>query len=185
MLRIVMTFGLISGAVIAGVTAVMLPLCLNGTIRFENSQLLGYSTMVLSFLAVFFGIRTYRQDVLGGAMTFGQAFKVGILITLVSCAIYVIGWEIVYWGFIPDFGDTYAAHVLERMKADGATAEKIAAETKKMSEFRKLYRNPFFNVGITFLEIFPVGLVVTLVSAGILRRKAPPEAPSTETPSVA
>lgn len=174
MLRTVVIFGLISGAVIAGLTAVMLPLCLNGTIRFENSQLLGYSTMLLSFLAVFFGIRTYRQDALGGAITFGKAFQVGILITLVSCAVYVIGWEIVYWGFLPDFGDTYAAHVLERLKTSGASAEKLAAETKKMDEFRQLYRNPLFNVGITFLEIFPVGLVVTLVSAAILRRKAPP-----------
>lgn len=180
MRRIVLTFGLISGAVIAGATAVMLPLCLNGTIRFENSQLLGYSTMVLSFLAVFFGIRTYRQEVLGGAITFGKAFQVGILITLVSCAVYVVGWEIVYWGFLPDFGDTYAAHVLERMRAEGASAEALAAETRKMDHFRELYRNPFFNVGITFLEIFPVGLVVTLVSAGILRRKAPPAAPAAE-----
>ena len=87
MLRIVVTFGLISGAVIAGLTAVMLPLCLDGTIRFENSQLLGYSTMVLSFLAIFFGIRTYRQNVLGGTITFGRAFKFGILITHVSCAV--------------------------------------------------------------------------------------------------
>mgnify|MGYP000846788384 CR=1 FL=1 len=176
MLRTVVIFGLISGAVIAGLTAVMLPLCLNGTIRFENSQLLGYSTMLLSFLAVFFGIRTYREDALGGTISFGKAFQVGILITLVSCAVYVIGWEIVYWGFLPDFGDTYAAHVLERLQASGASAEKIAEETRKMDQFRQLYRNPFYNVGITFLEIFPVGLVVTLVSAAILRRKAPPAA---------
>ncbi|MBK6405757.1 MAG: DUF4199 domain-containing protein [Holophagales bacterium] len=185
MLRIVLTFGLISGAAVAGLTAVMLPMCLNGTIAFENSQLVGYSTMVLSFLAIFFGIRTYRQNVGGGAITFGRAFKVGILITLVTCAVYVIGWEIVYWGFIPDFGDTYAAHVLEKLRAEGASAEKLAAETKKMASFQELYRNPFFNVGMTFLEIFPVGLVVTLVSAGILRRKAPSPAPPLETPAAA
>ena len=87
--------------------------------------------MVLSFLAIFFGIRTYRQNVGGGAITFGRAFKVGILITLVTCAIYVIGWEIVYWGFIPDFGDTYAAHVLEKLRAEGASAERLAAENEE------------------------------------------------------
>lgn len=171
MKRIVLTFGLVSGGILAALTAVMLPLCMNGTIRFESSELLGYSMMVLAFLAVFFGVRTYRENVQGGSITFGRAFRVGILITLVTCAVYVIGWEIVYWGFLPDFGDTYAAHVLEKLKAEGASPEKLAVETAKMDSFRKMYRNPFFNVGMTFLEVFPVGLVVTLVSAGILRRK--------------
>lgn len=184
MRKIVLTFGLLSGGVLAGLTAVMLPLCMNGTIRFESSELLGYSAMVLSFLAVFFGVRTYREQVLGGSITFGRAFRVGLLITLVTCAIYVVGWEIVYWGFLPDFGDTYAAHVLENLKAEGASPERLAAETEKMRTFRELYRNPFFNVGITFLEVFPVGLVVTLVSAGILRRKAVPGA-SPGTPAAA
>jgi hypothetical protein len=184
MLRTVLIFGLISGAILAGITAVTLPLCMNGTIAFENSEVLGYTVMVLSFLAVFFGIRSYRQNVLYGAITFGRAFRVGISITLVTCAIYVIGWEIVYWGFIPDFGDTYSAHVLEKMRTDGASAAKIAAETKKLESFRVLYKNPFFNVGMTFLEVFPVGLLVSLVSAGILRRKAPSPARPAESPAV-
>jgi hypothetical protein len=174
--RTVLTFGLISGGILAALTAILLPLCFNGTIDFENSEWIGYSAMVLSFLAVFLGIRSYREKS-GGAITFGRAFKVGILITLITCAVYVVGWEIVYWGFIPDFGDKYAALTLDRMRKNGAPAEEIAATEKQMESFKQWYKNPFLNVGITFLEVFPMGLLVTLISAGILRKKPQDGAP--------
>jgi hypothetical protein len=171
MKNIVITFGLISGGVLAAMTAIMIPLLMNGTIDFSNGELIGYSTMVLSFLAIFFGIRTYREKNGGGAITFGRAFKVGILITLISCAVYVLGWEIVYWNFVPDFADKYAALTLEKMRADGATPAEIAAETKKMAQFKEWYTKPLFNVLVTFGEVFPLGLLMTLISAAILRKK--------------
>jgi hypothetical protein len=173
MKKTVLTYGLISGGILAALTAIMVPACINGGIHPTNSQLLGYTMMVLAFIAVFLGIRSYRERNNGGVITFGKAFKVGILITLVTCAMYVIGWEIVYWGFLPDFGDKYAAYTLEAMRADGATPAAIAEARANMEKFKELYKNPFFNVGITFLEVFPVGLIVTLVSAAILRKKAP------------
>jgi hypothetical protein len=150
-------------------TAIMVPLCMNGTMDFSNSELIGYTSMVLAFISVFLGIRSYREKA-GGSITVGRAFKVGILITLVTCAVYVIGWEIVYWGFIPDFGDKYAALTLDNLRKEGATPQKIAAAEKQMASFKEWYRNPILNVGVTFLEIFPGGLIVTLVSAAILRR---------------
>jgi hypothetical protein len=173
MKKTVLTFGLISGGVLSAITAIMMPLCLNGTIPSENMELMGYATMALAFFAVFFGIRSYREQHNGGTITFGKAFKVGILITLITCAVYVIAWEIVYWGFIPDFGDKFAAITLEKLKAGGATPEAMTKAEAEMARFKELYKNPLFNVGITFMEIFPVGLIVTLVSAAILRRKAP------------
>jgi hypothetical protein len=178
MKKIVLTFGLMSGAIIAGMTAVTLPLCMNGTIPMESGQVIGYSVMVLSFLSIFFAIRSYRDKEAGGTITFGRAFKVGILVTLVGCAVYVISWEIVYYNFLPDFAETYSAHMLERLRASGASAATLAAEEVKMARFRELYKNPFFNVGMTFLEIFPVGLIVTLVSAAILRKKPGAGSPS-------
>jgi hypothetical protein len=171
--RTVLTFGVISGAILATMTAVMMPLCMNGTISMRNSELLGYTTMALAYIAVFFGIRSYRERNNGGTITFGKAFQVGILITLVTCAVYVIGWEIVYWGFMPDFGDKYAAFTLENMKTGGATPAALAKAQAEMARFKELYRNPLFNIGMTFLEVFPVGLIVTLVSAAILRKKTP------------
>jgi hypothetical protein len=170
-MKIVLKYGLLSGFVLAGLVAVLLPVFLNRGIDMKYGEAIGYTAMVLSYLVVFFGIRSYREEVGGGAITFGKAFQVGILMTLITSAIYVIAWQIVYHNFVPDFADTYAQHVLDRMRESGATAEALAAEEKKMADFKRLYQNVFFNVGITFLEVFPVGLIVTLVSAGILRKK--------------
>jgi hypothetical protein len=171
MKRTVLIFGLISGCTLAGMMGISMPLLMNGMIDWSSGQLVGYTSMVVAFLAVFFGIRSYREKS-GGSITFGKAFQVGILITLITSAIYVIGWEIVYWGFMPDFGDRYAAKTLENLHKDGASPERIAETEKKMASFKEWYRNPFLNAGITFLEIFPVGLIVTLVSAAILRKNA-------------
>jgi Protein of unknown function (DUF4199) len=172
MKKTVLKYGAISGAVVGVLAGILTPLCLNGNVDPSNMQVFGYTMMVLAFIAVFLGIRSYREQQ-GGTITFGRAFKVGILITLMACAVYVIGWEIVYWGFMPDFGDKYAAYTLQKMEAEGATPAAIAEARIKMAEFVKLYRNPFFNVGMTFMEIFPVGLIMTLISAAILRKKAP------------
>lgn len=179
MKKIVLVFGLISGGILAAMTAIFLPLSMSGVIDFDQQEIIGYSSMVLAFLLVFFGIRSYRENLGGGAISFGKAFRVGILITLVTCVVYVVAWEIVYYGFIPDFGDRYAAYTIEKMRNEGATVAAIAEMERKTARFRELYKNPLFNVGITFMEVFPVGLIVTLVSAAILRRKRSPGAPST------
>jgi hypothetical protein len=170
MQSIVLKHGLIAGGILIVAFAVTLPLGL-------HSEVIGYTSMVLAFLLVFFGIRAYREEI-GGAIGFGKAFQVGILITLVICAIYVVSWEIVYWGFMPDFLDKYNAHALAKLRASGATEAAIREAQAKMAQLAKLYANPLFNAGITFMEIFPVGLIVTLVSAAILRRKQAPGAPA-------
>jgi hypothetical protein len=167
MKTIVLRYGLGAGLLLGGMAAVMIPWCMNG----NGSEVVGYSAMVLAFLLVFFGIRSYRNGAGGGAITFGKAFQVGILITLVTCAVYVVAWEIVYWGFIPDFAETYSRNVLDQLRESGATAEAVAAKRAEMEQFQVWYKNPLFNVAITFMEIFPVGLIMTLVSAAILRRR--------------
>jgi Protein of unknown function (DUF4199) len=178
MKKIVLTFGPICGGILAAMTALMVPMCINGAGSFDNAEIVGYTVMVLAFVLVFFGIRSYRENLGGGTITFGTAFKVGLLVTLVASAAYVITWEIVYYNFFPDFADKYAAHMLQKMQARGESAQAIEKATQEMARFKVLYKNPFFNAGMTFLEVFPVGLVVTLVSAAILRRKTPPATPS-------
>jgi hypothetical protein len=178
MQKIVLRFGLASGAILLAMSAVLMPLCMNGTIDFENSELLGYSAMVLSFLLVFFGVRSYRDTVAGGEIGFGRAFKVGILISLVTCAMYVIAWEIAYFNFFPDFLDQFTVRVLAKMRADGESEAAIRKTTEQMAFMAKYYKNPLFNSAITFMEVFPVGLIVTLVSAAILRRKPRQGAPA-------
>ena len=169
----VLTFGLICGAILGGMTAIMVPLCMNGTTSFDNAEIFGYTIQVLAFLLVFFAVRSYRENVGAGAITFGKAFQVGILVTLVASAVYVVSWEIIYFNFIPDFGDKYAAHMLEKMKSSGKSAEALAKATQEMAKFKEMYKNPLINAGMTLMEVLPMGLLVTLVSAAILRRKAP------------
>lgn len=178
MQKIVLRFGLASGAILVTMALIMVPLCLRGTLDFDHSEILGYSSMVLSFLLVFFGIRSYRDTVAGGAIGFGKAFQVGILITLITCAMYVLAWEIAYFNFFPNFLDQYSAHVLARMRSTGASEAAIRETTAKMADLAKHYTNPFYNSAITFMEVFPVGLIMTLISAAILRRKPPQDAPA-------
>ncbi|HWW63005.1 MAG TPA: DUF4199 domain-containing protein, partial [Thermoanaerobaculia bacterium] len=179
MKKIVLTFGLISGAIVASLGAILMPLCMNGTIDYEKSEIIGYTTMFFAFLLVFFGIRSYRDNVRGGAITFGKAFQVGILMTLITCTVYVVSWEIVYFNFMPDFVEKYSAYMIARKQAGGASDVEIAKTVQEMADFKRLYANPLFNVGMTFMEIFPVGLLMTLLSAAILRRKPVAPAPAT------
>ncbi|HEX6650146.1 MAG TPA: DUF4199 domain-containing protein [Pyrinomonadaceae bacterium] len=169
MKRIVLTFGLISGAVISLMMVSTIPFI--DRIGFDRGMVIGYTTMVLSFLFVFFGIRSYRENVGGGQITFGRALGVGLLIMLICCICYVITWEIIYFNFLPDFADKYAAHMIESARASGASAAEIAKQVDEMNRFKSLYSNIFFNVAMTFLEPLPVGLIMTFISALILRRR--------------
>lgn len=183
MRKIVLRFGLASGAILVVVSSVMLPLCMTGVINFDHSEVLGYTAMVLSFLMVFFGVRSYRESVGGGAIGFGKAFQVGLLISLVTCAMYVVSWEIAYFKFFPNFLDQYTAHVLAKLHSSGASETAIREKTAELADLAKHYGNPLYNSAITFMEVFPVGLIVTLVSAAILRRKPREDAPASAVPA--
>ncbi len=172
MKKVVIVFGLISGVISSAMMFLTLPFMNSGAINSKNGEIIGYTAIFLSFLLVFFGIRSYRENN-GGSITFGRAFATGILITLISCVFYVGSWEIIYFKFMPDFGDKYAARTIDTMREKGATEAAIAAKTKEMETFKKMYR----NAAITFIEPFPVGLIVTLLSAAILRKRTPTPAP--------
>ena len=169
MRKIVLTFGLIAGAFLSAMMLITLPF--HDEIGFDNSLIVGYTTMVLAFLMVFFGVRSYRDNVAGGSVTFGRAFIVGLMITAVASVCYVATWELVYSKLAPDYLDKYAAYSLEKARKSGATDAQIAAKTKEMAEFKEMYKNPVINIAFTFLEPLPVGLLFTLVAAGVLSRK--------------
>jgi hypothetical protein len=169
MKKTVLIFGLISGAITAGGMLATLPLA--DAIGFEKGEVLGYTLIVLSALMVYFGVRSYRENVGGGRLTFGRGFAVGILISLLSSACYVATWEVVYYKLMPGFADKYAAHMVEHAKATGASQQKIDETEQKAKQFKQMYDKPLINIALTFMEVFPIGLVVTLVSAGILRKK--------------
>ena len=171
MKKTVLTFGLISGVVASLMMLLTVPFM--DRIGFEHGQLFGYTAIVLSFLLVFFGVRSYRENVAGGVLSFGRGFTVGLLITLISCAFYVATWQVIYFKLAPDFMDKYQAYAVEKARASGAGEPEIQETVRQMQSFKKLYANPFFNAAVTFLEPFPVGLLVTLISAAVLRRREP------------
>src|SRR5688572_3357466 len=148
MKKIVLTFGLISGAILAAMMLVTFPF--HEQMGFDNAEMIGYTTIVLAFLLVFFGVRSYRDNVAGGHVTFWRALQVGILITLVSSACYVATWQLVYYKLAPDFSEKYAAHYLEKQRQSGATTAELEATAQQIETFRTWYRNPLVNVAITF-----------------------------------
>ena len=142
------------------------------TIGFDRGIFFGYTAIVISFLFVYFGIRSYRDNVLGGRITFGKGFQAGILITLISCVFYVGAWLVMYYTFIPDFVDKYAAYVVEDKRASGASQAEIdEMRCKQGEDMKEMLENPLMNAAVTFTEPFPVGLLVTLISAAVLRKQ--------------
>ena len=169
MRKIVLVFGLISGAILS--VMMMGSVVFADRIGLGHSYIVGYTSMVLAFLMVYFGIRSYRDNVSGGAITFGKGFLVGICITMIACVCYVATWEVVYNKFYPDFMEKYSVYVIDKARASGATQAQIDAKTLEMGNMKEMYKNPLYRMAWTFIEAFPVGLLFTLVSAALLRRK--------------
>ena len=173
MKKTVLTFGLISGFIIS--TLMGLSLLLADKIGSGHSMALGHTIMVASFLLIYFGVRSYRDNTLAGEISFGRAFACGILITLITTVCYVGTWEILYFNFMPHFMDSYFAAQVHRIQSSGLDPATTAAKVAAIQRSQQLYQNPLVNMAYTFMEPFPVGLIITLVSAAILRRKAPVE----------
>ena len=169
MKKTVLTFGLISGGMMTAMMFGTLPFTDSAWLQ-SHSMVIGYTTIVLSFMLVFFGIRSYRENIGGGTITFGRAFAVGILITLISSVLYVVTWEIMYFG-VPSFGERFMTMCVAHIKNSGASPEAIQTQLNQL----KYLDNPFINAALTFTEPFPVGLIITLISALILRRKSKPQ----------
>lgn len=144
-----------------------------GNADYNTSMLIGYASMLIALSLVFVGIRNYRDKFNGGVISFGKAFKTGILIVLIASTMYVAAWLIDYYFFIPDFMEKYSAQMLAELKASGANQTEIDKETKEMADLVRMLKNPLFNAMMTYAEILPVGLIVTLISSLILKRKTP------------
>jgi hypothetical protein len=169
MKKIVLTYGLISGAILSAMMLLTLPFM--HSFGNETGMVIGYTTMVLAFLLIFFGVRSYRDHVGGGRVGFFKALAVGALIGLLASACYVATWEAIYFRGKNDFIEKYQAGELRRMRQGGASEAQLAAKQVEMAKFAEMYRNPVFNSAMTFMEPLPVAIVFALVSAGILSRR--------------
>ena len=163
----VLIFGIGAGLIVAVPMCLMVANSEHGSAA--QSYFTGYLVMVLGLSLIFFGVKRLRDRELGGAIRFVPALLTGLGISVVASVIYVIGWEITL--VVTDFAfiDSYSTAAVEAARAKGASAAEVAAVIAQMDEFRRQYANPFFRMPMTFIEIFPVGLLISLISAALLR----------------
>ncbi|HEX4038254.1 MAG TPA: DUF4199 domain-containing protein [Acidobacteriaceae bacterium] len=162
-------YGLLSGMVLAILLAVTVPFENHTSARW--GMVVGYTTMVLSFLIVFVGVRHYRDFECGGFITFGRALAAGVLMMLISCVCYVVMWEALTATVERDFGHQYAAALVKRAQNSGLRGEALEAKMAEIRKFEANCSNPLYRASMTLLEPLPVGIVMALVTAGILRRR--------------
>ncbi len=174
MRRIVITFGLIAGAIVVLLGGLNITLLKSGTVDFDNSETVGYTSMIIALSMVFFGIKSFRDKEQRGAIKFGKGVQVGLLIILIASSLYVAAWEVYYQTneeIRNSFMDRYTEHTLNKMKEKGSSDAEIEETRTTMKGLSESYKNPFFRIALTYAEIVPVGILVTLISAGILRKK--------------
>lgn len=170
----VLVFGLIGGLIVSALMLILISFNYNDSELMENSMWLGYATMLIAFSMIFVGVKNYRDKYNDGVISFGKALKLGLLITLVASTIYVITWQIEYRLFFPEFMDRYVDLELAKMKSDGLSEQEINEGTAEMMKMKEMMKNPVINILFTYLEILPVGVIVSLFCALILKRKKQP-----------
>ena len=167
----VLIFGLLSGLII---TAMMVYSSISiSNNDFKGNMILGYATMLVAFSFIFVGIKNFRDKFNGGAVTFGKAFRIGLYISLIASTMYVAVWLVEYYLFIPDFIEKYTACAMRDARASGATPAELTKQAADLADYAKMYKNPFFVVLLTYMEVLPIGLVIALISALILKRRTP------------
>lgn len=169
MKKLILTYGTFAGIIVSA----MLVFSFTGgaTLNFEYGELLGYATMIIALSSIFFAIKYLRDKQLNGFIGFGTAFKIGLGISLVATIIYIVSWMIISNTIAKDFMSEYYQHSVEKLNASNLSASEIKEKIEEMKNFQEMYKNPLIKIGITFLEIFPVGFIISFISALILKRK--------------
>jgi hypothetical protein len=174
MRKVTLIFGVLAGVIVAVFSFIIMGLCKNGSITFDSSDFIGYGSMVIALSMIFFGIKSYRDNYQNGAIKFGKGLQVGLLITLVAALIYAVAGE-TYYQIDPEANvammDKYADFHLGKMKEKGAAPAEIEQKAKAMADLKEMNKNPLLRFAITLAIILPVGVVITLVSAAVLRKK--------------
>ncbi len=171
MKKTVLIYGLIAAAITI-IPMTIFNMLSGDEFNFKMGEIVGYASMIIALSTIFIGVRKYRDEELGGVISFGKAFQIGILITLVASFIYVASWmRYSTTGGAEEMMTAYMDQTIERMRASGAAETEVSAKISEMESFQEMYKNPIVKIGVTFLEIFPVGLIISLIAAGLLRKK--------------
>lgn len=172
MKNVVLKYGTISGLI--GAALMFTTVLIQKKYGFaSNSELLGYLGIALSFIPMFLGVRKFRETEGGGSITFWKALSIGVVIMVVSGIFYALSWLIIYYKVTPDFPEKYAAFAIEQMKTTGKDLKDTVLVKQQMAQYREMARNPFVLGALTFTEPLPLGLIMSLICAAILRKKPP------------
>jgi hypothetical protein len=167
MSRVILVYGAIGGVIVAlGLLLGMVAVPDGGG---SIGMIVGYLTMLVALTMVFVGVKRHRDVEGGGVIRFWPAFGLGLAIAAVASLFYVCAWEVYMWHSDYRFMDDYIAKTIADMRANGAPAAEIATFATEMDGFARDYANPLYRMVVTFSEIAPVGLLVSLVSAAVLR----------------
>jgi hypothetical protein len=169
MKKIILTYGIIAGIMVSAL--MLLGIFINKDHDLTVGMIYGYATMIMAFSMIYVAIRQFRNQFMEGKISFGKAFLIGLGITLIASTFYVLTWEIEYKYIFPDFMQGYAKSSLESMKTSGASAASIQQATSEMDEMVKSYNDPLYRIPLTYAEILPVGVLISLICAFILKRK--------------
>lgn len=170
-----LVFGIIAGVIISifmGISMAIMSCGSGDADGGTTSMIIGFSAMAVAFSFIFVGIKNYRDKQNGGIITFGKAFLLGLLISLIASTLYVITWAVEFHFFMPDFMDKYSAMQVKQLQESGMSGTALTDAMKDIESATYNYKhNPFFFAAYTYMEILPVGLIITLISSFILRKK--------------
>jgi hypothetical protein len=127
--------------------------------------------MLLAFVFIFIAIKSYRDNELGGYIKFGKAFVVGLWVAIIGSLFYTFTWAIIVKKFYPNVMEVYYARHLDQMRAAGKSSAEILKAAKETEWMRSAYDSWIGLLGFTIIEVLPVGLLVALIAAAILKRK--------------
>ena len=171
MRKYIWTYGLISGAIIIGsiITGLLLS---SDTSSMGASEWFGFLIMFLALGSIFVGIKRYRDQELGGVISFGKAFLLGLAISAVASLVYVVVWEIYLSVTDYSFIEVYTDSIIQARQEAGLEGAELEQVKEEMASMKEKYARPYFRIPITFIEIFPVGLLISLISAALLRKSS-------------
>jgi hypothetical protein len=172
MRTIVLKYGTISGLIASALMFISL-IIENKSGFGSSSVVMGFIGMVLAFIPLYFGIREYRQTVGEGYVTFLKALNIGILIVVISGVFYTLSWMVIYYWVTPDFADKYCAAMVDQMKTASRPQKEIDQVVAEMTKYKEMCKNPFVLAAYTFPESLPMGIIISLICAGVLRKKPP------------
>ena len=162
MKKLILVYGAISGLVIIVINTLSIELGI-------AHVWLGFLVMFIAFSSIFVAVKQYRDDTLGGVIRFGTGFLVGLGITVIASLVYVLVWELYLAMTDYAFIDAYIASIIEGRQAAGVSEAELAATIADTETLRQQYSNPLFRLPMTFVEVIPVGVLISLISAFILR----------------